>query len=264
MFKNILIPADFTINTEVAVAKALELLNNEEANIYLLHVVKASPFLLRDSSPTNCEKKMDEWKKTIEEHFPFIKAHCLIKKSNSVQKAIIQTTNELKIDLVVIGQSSVRNWLPQFNKVSPMHLAEQTAVPVLTAKPGALHNKPRTVVVPIAEHMPGIKLSALEALCAKSRLNIHLITLANDKSGTLEFSASMLLHVYQLLKAKLRCSVDYSIVHGTNKARAILQYAEKHSADILLVHPEKETRIGWHRHIPDALSPASKIQILAV
>ncbi|HET7898016.1 MAG TPA: hypothetical protein VFL47_10110, partial [Flavisolibacter sp.] len=63
----------------------------------------------------------------------------------------------------------------------------------------------------------------------------------------------------------LRCPVEYAVVHGSNKAKAILQYAEKTGADILLVQPEKETKIGWgDRHISDVLPRGSKMQVLAV
>jgi hypothetical protein len=59
--------------------------------------------------------------------------------------------------------------------------------------------------------------------------------------------------------------VEYAALYGSNKAKAILKYAEKVNADMLLVYPEVETKIGWlNTHISDVLPPASKVQVLAV
>jgi hypothetical protein len=146
-----------------------------------------------------------------------------------------------------------------------MRLAASTHIPVLTVKPGAMHNKAKTIVVPIADEIPEIKLHALEMLCKKARMNIHLITFVDDKNVPSEFSASALLQVYQSLKAKLHCPIEYAVMHGPNKAKAILQYAEKNNADILLVYPKKETQLSWwNRHISDVLPADSKVQVLAV
>jgi hypothetical protein len=54
-------------------------------------------------------------------------------------------------------------------------------------------------------------------------------------------------------------------MHGSNRARAILQYAEKNNADILLVYPKKETQLNWwNGQISDVLPADSKVQVLAV
>jgi nucleotide-binding universal stress UspA family protein len=262
-FKNILVPVDFTLNTEVAVTKALEVVDKEDSFIHLLHVIKQSSFSAKISF-TAAEEKLNKWKESIEEYNPAVTVCCWI-KTGPVQKTIHETSIGLYCDLMVIGQSSSHSLLPVLNTVLPMQLAELTGIPVLTVKPGALHNKMRTVVVPVADDIADIKLSALEILCRKGKMNVHLIAMVNENNQPSGDSASALLQVYQWLKAKLHCPIEYSVVNGTNKAKAILQYAEKNNADILLVHSEKETKIGWYnRHISDVLSPASKVQILAV
>jgi nucleotide-binding universal stress UspA family protein len=263
-FKNILVPVDFTLNTEVAVTKALEVVDKDESFIHLLHVVKQASFSGKNILPEVGEK-LNKWKESIEEYNPATTVCCWIKKSHSIQKTIKEASYELHCDMIVIGQSSSHSWLPVLNTVLPMQLAELTGIPVLTVKPGALHNKMRTVVVPITEDITDIKLNALEILCRKGKLNVHLVAMMDDNNLPLDDSASMLLQVYQWLKTKLHCPIEYSVISGANKAKAILKYVQKCNADILLVHPEKETKIGWYnRHISDVLSPASKVQILAV
>lgn len=263
-FKNILIPVDFTLNTEVAVNKTLELINYEGAVIHLLHVCKPGYSFSKGRAGTD-EKKLNEWKDTIKDYYPEVTVQLWSVRSFSVQKAILKKAKDIGADLIVIAQTSRHNWLPVLKTVLPMRLATSTHIPVLTVKPGALHNRPKTIVVPITDEIPEIKVQALESLCKKTRLNIHLVTFVDGRNVLPEISASALLKVYQSLKTKLHCPVEYAVMHGQNKAKSLLQYAEKNNADILLVYPKKETQLGWWNcHIPDVLPADSKVQILAV
>jgi nucleotide-binding universal stress UspA family protein len=264
-FKNILVPVDFTRNTEVAINKTLELIDDEEeAQVHLLHVSRNGYSFKKEVHPDG-EKKLKEWKLAIEDEHPHITVLISIEEGASVQNAIKKKAKSIGADLIVIGQSSTHHWLSVLKTVLPMRLAASIQIPVLTVKPGALHNKPKTVIVPIAEEIPDIKINALELLCKKSRLNVHLVTFVDGKNVPSEFSASTLLQVYQWLKAKLHCPVEYAVMHGSNKAKAILRYAEKNNADILLVYPKKETQLNWwNQHISDVLPADSKVQILAV
>lgn len=262
-FKNILVPVDFTLNTEVAINKTLELIDDEGSKIHLLHVNKAGSF--KKEVHPDCEKKLKQWKNTIEDDHPFISVHVSIEQSTSVQTAIKQKAKEIDADLIVIGQASTHNRLPVLKTVLPMRLAASIHIPVLTVKPGALRNKTKTVVVPVSGEIPDIKTDALERLCGKARLNIHLVCFVDEKNVLSEISAPALLQMYQWLKSKLHCPVEYAVMHGSNKAKAILQYAEKNNADILLVYSKKETQLSWwNQHISDVLPADSRVQVLAV
>jgi nucleotide-binding universal stress UspA family protein len=263
-FRNILIPVDFTVNTEVAINKALELISEEGSTIHLLHVNKPTlPFLRETHQPS--VKKLNQWNETIKDYYPGVSVQIWNVKSISVHNAIRDKATEIGADLIVIGQTSTHNWLPVLKTVLPMRLATSTNIPVLTVKPGALHNKAKTIVVPIADEIQEIKVNALELLCKKHRFNVHLVTFVDRGNVLPEISASAVVKVYQSLKAKLRCPVEYSVIQGPNKAKALLRYAEKNNADILLVYPKKETQLRWwNQHIPDVLPADSKMQILAV
>jgi nucleotide-binding universal stress UspA family protein len=256
-FKNILVPVDFSLNTKVAIYKTLELVD-QNSHIHLLHRTNRNR-LAED------EKKLKHWKETITDHNPLISVHAWIDQSVSVQTSIKTKAKEIAADLIVIGQTSTHYMLPFLKTVLPMQLASSTAIPVLTVKPGALHNRSKTVIVPVSDEISEIKMNALELLCKKTRLDIHLITFVNDKHILPEMAASALLKMYQGLKTKLNCPVKYAVLQGSNKARSILQYAEKNNADILLVSPKKETQLRWlNGHIADVLPAHSKVQVLAV
>jgi nucleotide-binding universal stress UspA family protein len=260
-FKIILIPVDFSVNTEVAVSKAMEIIDPEGSKIHLLHIVKPS---IPESAISFIEQKLLQWKTSIEETSPNPAVTFQGLRSSHLQQCIQDTASEIEADLIVIGKSSHHKWLPVFNTVLPMKIPEQTGIPVLTVKPGALHNRIRIVVVPVTDKLPRNKMTALEILGRRGNLHIHLITF-HDSQYNIPQSSSVLLKVFQWLKSSMKCKVEYRLLHGHCNAKSILEYAEMVHADVLLVHPDTETRMGWpNRQLPDALANTSKMQVLAL
>ncbi len=273
-FKSILIPVDFSINTEVAVKKAL-CFADSGAVIHLLHV-QSSMFqgisrmseglwtdTYRKEDRNIIDKKMEQWKTSIEESDDDISVCKWICNNDSVQDAIEKKAKEISADLIIIGKNSHHSWAPFLNTVVPSFLAKNTGKAVLTVKPGAIYNKVRSLVVPAAEDTCSQKIELIAAICRKFRINVHLVTFIDNKSS--EFSSSALLQMYNVVKNNLQCEVDYTVLHGSNKAKAILTYAETIKADILLLKPVFETKIGWlNKHISDVLLPESKLEVLTV
>lgn len=273
-FKTILIPVDFSVNTEVAVNKAIELADTD-VNIHLMHVLNDSSnaniarasTLPKDEyfGPIAASFRLQQWKDCIEETLPSSTIRTYILAPTSVQDAIRAKAKEIGADLIVIGKNSRHNWFSFLNTVSPGALAETSSAAVLTVKPGSLYNKIKTVVVPVNEDIPEHKIEIIASLCKKHKIKVHLVTFQNSTNGGQTFSASQLLKAYQWLRNVLHCQVDYSVLQGYNKAKALLAYAEKIEADILLLNPRSEIKIGWpSRHISDALPSQSKMQVLMV
>ncbi len=276
-FKTILVPVDFSINTEVAINKALEVSDKEGATLHLMHVLsdkrprlvlqnnnKSHDSFVKTAEPS-VDQMMTEWKNTIEETNPHITVCCWLQRHTSVQRSIEKKAKRLKADLLVVGKKSNHNWFPFLNTVVPHNLAKTTGCAVLTVKPGSLHTKIKTLVVPVTEDIPKHKMQTIAALCKTTRLKVHLVSFMNEHNVPVQFSSSALLKLYQWLKETLHCQVEYTVLHHDNKARAVLLYAEKVNADLLLVNPVSETRIGWmNKHISDVLSPDSKVQVLTV
>lgn len=276
-FKTILVPVDFSINTEVAVKKALEIADGEGATIHLLHVRNNAPYDFTARRGQNngkpagwmnkqkAEQLLLQWKTNLSETIPPIEVHQWLIEEANIQQSIEKKAAQLKADVIVIGKKSNHSWFPFLNTVIPSELAEATGIAVLTVKPGSLHTTIKTLVVPVTSYEPKHKMNAILALCKKSRLKVHLVTFINEENVPANFSASALLHVYQWVKNSLHCPVEYAVLHGSNRAKAMLAYAEKMNADMLLVHPTSETKIGWmNKHISDVLEPSSKVQVLAV
>jgi nucleotide-binding universal stress UspA family protein len=272
-FKTILVPVDFSINTEVAVRKALEVVDKFRGTIHLMHVTPQMKSNLitvvkksyRDEPKLPAEQLLLEWKRTIEDSIPTINVGISLEHHSSIQMSIEKKALQLKADLVVVGKKSNHFWLPFLNTVLPNELCEVTGSAVLTVKPGSLHNKIRTLVVPITTEVPRSKMDAIAALSRKTSLKVYLVTFSNENNIPADFSASALLKVYQWLKESIHCQVEYSVLHGSNKAKALMLFAEKINADVLLLDTSSETKVGWmNRHISDILEPGSKVQVLAL
>ena len=264
-YKKILVPVDFSINTEVAVKKTLELINGDEAVVHLLHVAgyknqgrSSNPNLL-------AEEMLERWKNTIRETHPPVPVYNEIVYNGSVQQAIADKAKQCRADLIVVGQKSNHSWFPFLNTVMPVELAEASECAVLTVKPGALYNKIRTVVMPVTNNVTEFKMQALATLCKKFKVRIHLITFTDDERTPGEDSTSSLLRIYQWLKDSLHCPVEYAVLRGYNKPKAILSYSQKIDADVLLVNASTETKVGrLNTHISDLLPAASRMQVLTV
>ena len=274
-FKNILIPADLTINTEVAINKALEL-TDTNATIHLLYVQNvlasgingiAQRYLIgSDELPgySAVVNYLEQWKRKIEENKPGITVNIWNILSGSIQREIEIRALKLAVDLVIIGKKSHHSWFPFLNTVVPSNISRKTGIAVLTVRPGSVHNKIKTMVVPITGENAEHKMEVIAAICGKFKIKIYLVTFLDRENRPSDFYASRLLQVYQWLKSS-HYPVEYAVLHGSNKAKAILNYAEKINADILLVQPESETKIGWPgKHISDVLPLGSKVQVLAV
>lgn len=273
-FKTILIPIDFSINSEVAVNRALELAD-PTAHIHLVHVLndfahlkfikgrKSLPHKITD--PAEASATLYEWKHLIKEILPDAQVSTWVIAGESIQHTINKKAREVNTDLVVISKTSHHSWLPFFTTLSETEVAEKANTAILTVKPGSLHKKIRTIVVPVDDEMPEHKTEIIASLCRKAKIKVYLVTFMPGANTLQNSSASSLLQTYQWLKNVLHCHVEYSVLQGYNKAKALLAYAEKIEADILLLNPKSETKIGWpNRHISDALPSQSKVQVLMV
>ncbi|MEO7523015.1 MAG: universal stress protein [Ferruginibacter sp.] len=270
-FKKILIPVDFTINTKVAIKKAIELADaGTEIHLFYVQagniferILKTKSKYYNDSSHQQTRKKLLELKQSIKEISSDITVSFSISICNSIQKCIEEKITQLNFDLVIIGKNTRHSSLPFLNTVTPNEVAKNTGVTVLTAKPGSIHSSIRTMVVPITTDITHFKEEIITTISRKFKVKIYLVTFGDENQMNLHTSS--LIRVYHWIKTSLRCQVEYTVLRGDNKAKAILRYAEMLNADILLVNPKTETKISWlNNHISDMLSPQSNLQVLAV
>ena len=276
-FGQILVPVDFTINTQVAIGKALSLSEPGNSVLHLLHVssVSRKNFLgynvfSKDNSANGFARaenfiaaKMRSLKTTISAKRSDIHVMMHTVYDINIEAAIIKKAMEIMPDIILLAKKSHHSLLPFLNTVVPTRIAQQTQIPVLTSKPGSIDHGIKTIVVPIGKTFPQKKIDIINALRRRSRLNIRLLAFREDEDSNQ--IPGILIHVYRLLRQGALSDIQYETVAGKNKAKAILSYCEKVDADLLIVTPESETKIGWlNKHISDVMPASSKTQVLAI
>ena len=150
-FKTILVPVDFSLNTEVGIAKAMEVADRSGALIILYHMLvtgTGSTSNRQALEQAKAAQQLEKWKHKIEDS-GHLKARFIIATGANVQEGIVQKANELMADLVVIGKSSAHSWFPFLNTITLSDLSDQTTAAVLVTKPGSINNPIKTIVVPI-------------------------------------------------------------------------------------------------------------------
>lgn len=276
-FGQILVPVDFTINTQVAIGKALSIAEPGNSTLHLLHVrpVSLKNFLgydvfSKDNSVNGhagvenfINAKMQSLRTTIYQKRPDIHVTTYTINDINVEATIIKKAMEIMPDIILLAKKSHHSFLPFLNTVVPTRIAQQTQIPVLISKPGSIDHTIKTIVVPLGKIFPQKKIDIINALRRRSRLHIRLLAFREDEDSNQ--IPGILIHVYRLLRQGVLSDIQYETVSGKNKAKAILAYCEKVDADLLIVTPESETKIGWlNKHISDVMPAASKTQVLAI
>ena len=277
LFKSILVPVDFSVNTEVAVKQALELACLHGSTIHLLHVIRPKtmwnsffgctrtvPHVADTYSSENVMIKLQQWGRTIEETMPNSKVNTYVREG-AVRTEIQDAAREIKPHLIIIGKDRYHKYSSLFNPICPNELARSTGYPVLTVVRRAINTKIKIIVVPVGSFIPTRKIELVIELAKKYRAAVHLVTIPN-KIDFKETKESSFLETYRILKTGLTNPIEHHILKGNNLPKAILEYAECIKADLILVNPRSETKISnlTGKHINDALTTSSKLKILSV
>ena len=266
-FNKILVPVDFSINTEIAIKKAAGLVGGGEAILHLLHVVKPGKLAKHQFRQWVVEKELEQLKETIKTSHPAIKVKIHVLRGHSVQRLVLDCAAMLKPDLIIIGKQNNRRRWSIFPRISPDVIAKKSDCPVLTVKPGSSESRTRVIVIPIRDFLPERKLEWGVLLAKRYKAQIHLLAIQDHPEPREWALPQVFLKAYHHLREHLHQPIEYSASGRHSPAKATLNYAERIMADMILVNPETESGVagftGW-RHISDLVGKDSKIQVLDV
>ncbi|HTI90216.1 MAG TPA: universal stress protein [Puia sp.] len=269
VLNKVLVPVDFSVNTGLAIKKAVGLAGAEKTVLHLLHVVRS----YRPLEALAAKNELDRQAQDVMETHPGLNVKAHVLKSYSVQRMIIECSKMLTPDLIVIGKQNhhrkwaifpMRRWY--FSRhVSPDLLAQRTNCPVLTVKQGTVDSRIRIIVIPIRNFLPERKLEWAVLLARKFKAQVHLLAIQRQEHGG--GLPQIFLKAYHHMRENLHHPIEFSTITGDDPVRATLNYAELVMADIILVNPVTESGINGltgSRHISDLLEKNSKIQVLDV
>lgn len=275
-FSNILIPVDFSINTEIAVQKALWFAGQGKIMIHLLHVINTSPQgggLYTHSFPgsfpvatlslkTLGKSRLQEIKDRILGAVSHAEVAIHVAAHKPVQETVIYYASELQTDLVIIGKNKNHNWLPFLKTINTNEVSRKTKCAVLTVKPGGVSNKIRSVVMPMGRTIPERKIELLGAITGGNRPKVHLVSIF--KKDDPDKWPGVFLETYRTLSQYLHYPVEYEILTGNNTAKTIYAYARSVRADMLIINTNEESNINFIPGIQtnDLIRPNSKLNVL--
>ncbi len=276
LLTNILVPVDFTVNTAVAVKKAIEFAHTPGSIIHLVHVENnqlAMRFLFTSTNVIRAYKKkyaidamlkLKGWQEVINDVIPFTKVFIYFMEG-SLHANILKIAKQNKAQLIIIAKSSRNKFFKLFDAVYPNLLAKSVNCPVLTIMTKSVPGKIKIIVVPVRSFIPYRKIELAIAFAKIDRAKIHIVTLQN-KMAVWHNDRNYLIESYLLLKSKLTNTVEYHVLNGRSLPKSTLEYAKHIGADMILVNPFTETKISGLtcRHINDLLESTSKLQIVSV
>src|ERR1700722_19420184 len=110
-FNSILVPVDFSINTEIAIKKAAGLVGADKAVLHLLHVLKPGKSAKHQFKRWAVEKELEQLGESTRADHPAIRVKTRVLRGHSVQRLILDCAEMLNPDLIIIGkQNNRRRW----------------------------------------------------------------------------------------------------------------------------------------------------------
>jgi len=253
---------------------------NEGAVLHLMHILKSANRKEASSGTNpkpffnNRERKMEEdaalkleeCAEYIRGIWPGIDVYTHIAFDSSVEQAIVKRAMEINPDLIVVAKHSYHKWLASLKTVSPVEIARKTHCAVLTMKPGSLHRKIKSIVIPVRSFFPRRKLQLLPSLANRKKVTVYFLSILNESNGYDGSSAShAFIETSKLLQDSVNCQLEHKLISGNSIAKDIFQFAELVDADVLLANPD-EAKVSsiTNLDISDLIRSSSKLQILAV
>lgn len=271
---NILVPVDFSGKNKWAISKAIELANNFECNIHIVHVVHTNivPVLPIEASIfTPYESHTDrmvayERLKELSAHYSNQlcgngKMEISVLEGNTANK-LAGYIRQYEMDMVVVGLSRFNLIQRVVSSVSISKLARKTNVPVLAVRSGGLVCHFKKIILPLHEEVPlhRIKLATMLARAFKS--TIYMVTLRKENNTP----ENIINEALQIVQSISTIPVQGIILEGKNLAKTTLDFAKKINADLIMINPLKEFNLPgwWNRLTNKLLSYSSKIPVLTI
>lgn len=253
LFNKILVPVDFSRQSDIAVEKAVQIAVEYRCSIHLLHAISVEPFAaMAAAGPyllTGCEGA-DNYNETafhlkkicdriITSTEGVVKASCHILLGSWTQ-SVIDLVNETGADLVLTGQ---KNGLFMKGKttLNPDTVAEKTNVPVITLPPGGSMPELSSVLIPVTNFLPLRKLIYGVYFAAHYNAVIRLLAIGDHSSSSL--TQHYLQRSYQLIKENCTLKTELEIAGKGNIAGAISGCTKAKPASLVIVNPRTQTRM---------------------
>ena len=273
---NILVPVDFSGRSKWAISKAIELANNFQCNIHLVHVVSKNllPLLPIEASNifpydftvvmNNASKKLEQLKERYQHHLVGEGKIEISLLQGSRSKELHRYIQQYDMDLVVIGLAKFNLVHRILSSVSISRLARKTSVPVLAIRSSGLVSHFKKIVLPLTNDDVPVRRVQFATMLARSfRSTVYLVSLRKDDDNAAQSVLNKTLEVVQSLST---IPVQCFLLEGKNLAQSTLEFSKRINADLIMANPLKEFHMpGWWNRITRKLvTYGTKIPVITV
>jgi len=257
LFNDILVPVDFSKDSQRTFEKVIDMANEYDCNIHLLHVVSISPideialskgneFALISliNKQEKLEYELEDLRTKYKDHLHKDKIIYTHLQKGSWDECIINFVLQNKIDVIVAGLQTI-GWGKKRTFLNANKIAERVNIPVITIPEDKRLTKLISVVIPVTDFLPVKKLMYGVYVAQNDNATIKLLGVENENDS----EQSRKVHHYlqksfQLIRDNCSVPVEIATTSGHNIAEAINQYAYKNPMDLIIVNPDKKNRIS--------------------
>lgn len=264
---NILVPVDFTGKNKWAIAKAIEMANQMDANIHLVNIVKPSLF----SSFTPYEShvdRMNSYDQLKELAVSYSNQLCgngkieiSLLEGNPLSK-ITEYIHDFEMDMVVMGLSN--NLFQKITSSIPVSkLARTTNVPVLAVGSKGLLHHFKKIILPLYDELSIRRIRMAAALARSFRSTIYMVTLRNGNNTP----EKILDEGMEIIRSIPKVSAQGIILEGNDLAKTTFDFAKRINGDLIMINNpvEKQNVPGWWNKLyKKILSYGSEIPVMTM
>ncbi|RYY11707.1 MAG: universal stress protein [Chitinophagaceae bacterium] len=273
-FYNLLVPVDFTPRTKWAISKAIDLANNFNCNIHLVHVVSSDlfPFIPIEASSIfpydiaadleNARAKLELLRDTYRHHLCGGGSIEISLLQGDKSQQLAKYIEQYDMDLVVVGLSRFNLVHRVMSSVSISKLASKTNVPVMAIRSSGMVSHFKKIVLPLTSDIPVRRLQLATMMARSYRSTVYLVSLRKDENA----AENVLNKALEVVQSLSTIPVQCFMLEGKNLAKSTLEFSKRINADLIMANPLTEfTMPGfWNRLTKKLLSYGSNIPVITI
>ena len=239
-FHNILVPVDFAIKTRWAILKAIELANNFDCDIHLVHVYSKPLFrlgrlegmyLLPYETTIDLERAAAKLENLKDNYIPFMKGGKIEISllHGNPKKELARYIKQFNMDLVVTGFPAFNPLHTMFSSFSAGMITSETNIPVLAVRAGGIVSHFKKIVLPVHKELPESRIQLATFLAKSFDSTVYLAVMRKD----IEHGQHFLNKALHLVQSISSIPVQCFMLEGKSLAKSTMRFSKKINADIV-------------------------------
>lgn len=222
----ILIPTDFSEQSLVAIGQSYNLARFSNAKIILFHVIE-------NASNTGAREKLEALANDVRSKSG-LEVETMLGKGN-VYNEILKIAQEINPKLIFLGLNSSIS-ISKIVGQNAFQLIRESTFPIVTIKGKEHHNGCRNIVLPLdLTKTSREKVGKAIELAKYFNASIRILSIFLPNEISLENKLIAYTHQVKNYIKENGVSCSNKTIEGKNKARIVIEYANKIGADLIII-----------------------------